>query len=85
MVVGRDPGEGEMGTHCLMGTKFQFCQMKSSWDSLAVQWLELCASTAGGMGLIPGQGTEILQATQHGQKQKKKKKKSSGDGWCTTM
>ena len=62
-----------MGTHCLMGTKFQFCQMKSSWDSLAVQWLGLCASTAGGMGLIPGQGTEILQATQHGQKQKKKK------------
>ena len=22
-----------------------------------VQWLRLCASTAGGMGLIPGQGT----------------------------
>ena len=26
----------------------------------AVQWLRLCASTARGMGSIPGQGTEIL-------------------------
>ena len=30
--------------------------------SLAVQWLELCTSTAGGTGLIPGRGTKILQA-----------------------
>ena len=36
--------------------------------SLAVQWLRLCASTAGGMGLIPGQGTKILHAAQHSQK-----------------
>ena len=28
--------------------------------SLAVQWLRLCASTAGGTGSIPGQGTKIL-------------------------
>ena len=27
-----------------------------------VQWLRLCASIAGGTGLIPGQGTKILQA-----------------------
>ena len=33
-------------------------------NSLAVQWLELQASTAGGMGSIPGQGTKILQAPQ---------------------
>ena len=32
--------------------------------SLAVQWLRLCASNAGGMGLIPGQGIKILHATQ---------------------
>ena len=25
--------------------------------SLVVQWLKLCASNAGGTGLIPGQGT----------------------------
>ena len=26
---------------------------------LAVQWLKLCASNAGGMGLIPGRGNKI--------------------------
>ena len=31
--------------------------------SLAVQWLRLCASTAGGMGSIPGQGPKILHAS----------------------
>ena len=41
-------------------------------NSLAVQWLRLHASTTGGMGLIPGQGTKILHATQCGQKKKKK-------------
>ena len=34
-------------------------------NSLGVQWLGLHAFTAGGTGLIPGQGTEILQATQY--------------------
>jgi len=33
-----------------------------------VQWLRLCASTVGGMGSIPGQGTTILSAAWHGQK-----------------
>ena len=37
-------------------------------NSLAVQWLELLTSTAGGTGLIPGQGTKILQAMWHGHK-----------------
>ena len=40
--------------------------------SLAAQWLGLHASTAWGMGPIPGQGTKILQATRRGQKQKTK-------------
>ena len=31
--------------------------------SLAVQWLKLHASTAGGTGSIPGQGTVIPNAT----------------------
>ena len=35
--------------------------------SLAVQWLRLHASKAGGTGLTPGQGTP----TQHGQKKRK--------------
>ena len=42
--------------------------------SLAVLWLRLCASTAGGTGLIPGQGTKIPHATWCSQKQKKKVK-----------
>ena len=44
--------------------------------SLAVQWLRqlrLWASTAEGMGLIPGQGTKIPHAVQGGKKKKKKK------------
>ena len=39
--------------------------------SLAVQWLGLRPSTAGGAGLIRGQGTKIPHATQRGQKKKK--------------
>ena len=39
--------------------------------SLAVQWLGLCAFTAGGMGSIPGRGTKFLQAARRGQKKKK--------------
>ena len=41
--------------------------------SLAVQWLRLCASSAGGMGSIPGQGTKIPHATQRGKKTEKNK------------
>ena len=41
--------------------------------SLAVQWLRLHTSNARGTGLIPGQGTKILQAT-HGVAKKKKER-----------
>ena len=34
---------------------------KNEENSLLVQWLGLRASTAEGRGLIPGQGTRILQ------------------------
>ena len=44
--------------------RIQF-KRKARGTSLAVQWLGLCASTAGGTGSIPGQGT-------------KKKKKGKG-------
>ena len=37
-------------------------------NSLAVQWLGLCAFTAEGLGSIPGEGTKIPQATWCGQK-----------------
>ena len=35
---------------------------------MVVKRLELCASTAEGVGSIPGQGTKILHAKQYGQK-----------------
>ena len=38
---------------------------------LVVQWLRLHASTAGGMGSIPGWGTKMLHALQCGKKKKK--------------
>ena len=42
-------------------------------NSLAVQWLGLRASTAGGTGLMPGWGTKILDAMLQGQKKKRKR------------
>ena len=47
--------------------------------SLVVQWLRICASTAGGMGSIPGWGTKIPHAAQSSQKQTKKK--INGNPW----
>ena len=46
---------------------------KSIWrgTSLVVQWLGLCTSNAGEAGSIPGRGTKVLYASQHGQKIKK--------------
>ena len=38
-----------------------------SGNSLVVQWLGLCISTAEDKGSIPGQKTKILQAIQHSQ------------------
>ena len=49
-------------------------------NSLAVQWLRLHTSSAGGAGLIPGQGTRIPHATRHSQKVRKKERKKSGVG-----
>ena len=42
--------------------------MNSQGNSLAVQWLGLCALTAEGLGSIPGRGTKTPQATWRGQK-----------------
>ena len=39
---------------------------------LVVQWLQLCASSAGGLSSILGWGTKIPQAVRCGQKKKKK-------------
>ena len=45
--------------------------LKSLENSLAVQWLGLHASTAGGTVSIPGQGTKIMHAMGCGKKKKK--------------
>ena len=43
---------------------------------LVVQWLELCASTAGDMGSIPGQGTKIPYAIRCGSREEGGEKSS---------
>ena len=43
-------------------------------NSLAVQWLGLCAFTVEGTGSIPGWITKILQVVEPDKKKKKKKK-----------
>ena len=45
--------------------------------SLEVQWLRLCASYAGSIGLIPGWGTKIPHTTWHSQKIKLKNKQTN--------
>ena len=52
------------------------CDMNchSPGTSLAVQGLRLPASTAGGTGLIPGQGTKIPHAAWPGQSKQRKEK-----------
>ena len=44
---------------------------KGGGTSLVVEWLRLCAANAGGMGLNPGQGTKIPQATWCSQKKRR--------------
>ena len=57
--------------------KYAMCKMRLHRlvTSLLVQGLRLCAPTAGGSGLIPGQGTKIHNTSQMQKKKKKKKKK----------
>ena len=47
---------------------------EADWTCLVVQWLRLCASTARGMGSVPGQGTKIPTCPWRGQKEKEQKK-----------
>ena len=44
-----------------------------------VQWLGLCTSTAGGIGLIPGQGVKILQVAWYNKKKKRQKTHLAGE------
>ena len=47
-------------------------EIAATGTPLEVQWLGLCASTAGGTGSIPGRKTKIPHAAWCGRKKKKK-------------
>ena len=59
----------------------RMAERKQNRNSLVVQWLGLHASTAGGLGSIPGQGTKIPQASWWGQKQTNKQKPNDTKSW----
>ena len=52
---------------------------------MAVQWLRLQASNAGGMGSIPGRGTRIPHAVQCGQENKNEERKKQDLNSANTM
>ena len=51
---------------------FTWNQNVTEGTSLVAQWLRIHASTAGGVGSIPGWGTKIPHVMQHGQNKTKK-------------
>ena len=51
-----------------LGKKGKYQKSLVTGTSLMVQWLKFQAPNAGGMGLIPGQGTKIPHAARHGKK-----------------
>ena len=55
------------------------------WESLAVQWLGVGASTARGRGSIPGRGTKIPQAMWCSQKKGKRKRILNLTQWFVKM
>ena len=58
---------------CQVFIRKQHSNLSQVGTSRVVQWLGLGASTAGGMGLIPGWGTKIPYTMRHSQKKRKKK------------
>ena len=60
---------------CSLCLRFLHLKTGVIGPSQVVQWLRVCTSTAGGMGLIPGWGTRILYTVWLGKKQKKEIKK----------
>ena len=52
---------------------FNILKLVTVGTSRAVQWLRLCASTAGGMGSIPGWETKTPHVVWHGQNKNKNK------------
>ena len=69
--------EKEKGFLRISKAAFYISRTKALRTSLAVQWLRLCTSNAGGMGSIPGQGTKIPHAAWCSQKKLKIKNKAA--------
>ena len=70
----------------MVGLNLEASTRQERGNSLVVQWLGLRAVTADGPGLIPGQGTKILQAMWCGRiknppKPPQKNKKAKSLGW----
>ena len=64
-----------LGEPASMGVEEAESHLAKLWrTSLEVQWLGLRASTAGGMGSIPGRGTRIPRATRCAPPPRKKEK-----------
>ena len=61
----------EDGYNIMLNKKSRF------WTSLVVQWLRLCASTAEGVGSIPGWGSSTCHVVRPKKKKERKKEKSS--------
>ena len=62
----------ETANSCLQGRTPNGHRKSIAGTSLVVQWLRLQASTAGGTGSIPGQGTKITHAAGCDQKKKER-------------
>ena len=60
--------------------RIRTAKKRAGGTSLAVQWLGLLASNAGGAGLIPGRGIKILNATCMAKKLKNKIKERKEQG-----
>lgn len=58
--------EGE-NLKSLVSSSFIICEDEWIFRRFPWQWLKLCASSAGGMGLIFGEGNKIPCAMQRGQ------------------
>ena len=67
--MGFNVTEYEMFIDMVPDSKFQlsFKKLLFVGNSLVVQSLRLCESTAGGMGFTPGLVIKVPQAMQHGQ------------------
>ena len=65
---------------CREKTNFTDIKNKGQWNSLAVHWLRLHASTAGTQVRSPGQGTKIPQTALYGQKKKEGQKPKENVG-----